>query len=64
MGILGCGKLTEPKQNEDFMGNVEGSSKTTAKVKFKVVDKNGNIKQEGVAEGELVGKSERKIKRG
>lgn len=64
VGILGCGTSTQNKQNEDFMGKAEGKSGSKAAVHFKVIDKDGNVKQTGVAEGEISGKSEQKIKRG
>jgi len=64
IGILGCSSPTETKKDEEFMGKAEGKSGATAKVHFKVVDKNGNVKETGVAEGKLESNSEQKIKRG
>ena len=64
IGILECSSSTQTKVYEEFMGKAEGKSGATATVHFKVVDKNGNVKEKGVAKGKFVGNSEQKIKRG
>ena len=64
IGILGCSSSTQTKVDEEFMGKAEGKSGATATVHFKVVDKNGNVKEKGVAKRKFVGNSEQKIKRG
>ena len=64
IGILGCSSSTQTKVDEEFMSDVKGSSSAKATVHYKVVDKNGNVKEKGVAKGKLVGNSEEKIKRG
>jgi len=46
------------------MGKAKGHSGAKAKVYFKIVDKDGNVKQTGVADGKVEGASEQKVKRG
>lgn len=55
VSILGCNGLpTEPNNNEEFMGKAKGKTGMKAKVKFRVIDKDGNVKQEGSTEGKVV----------
>ena len=46
------------------MSDVKGSSSAKATVHYKVVDKNGNVKERGSSDATVSKKSEQKIKRG